>query len=184
MVLIPLVLGVVLIVTGLLLRAIVAPVVMVAISALSFAASFGLAVLLWGGLNYPGVDPQVPIYIFLFLVALGVDYNIFLIARVREESRRLGTRAGTLRGLAVTGGVITAAGIVLAGTFAALTQLPSVSVSEVGSAVAIGVLVDTLLVRSVLAPSLILKMGNATWWPWKPPVTYPGAARRPATTRH
>ena len=167
-VLIPLVLGAVLIVIGLLLRAIVAAVVMVAISALSFAASLGLAVLLWGGLNYPGVDPQVPIYIFLFLVAFGADYNIFLIARVREESRRTGTRAGTLRGLAVTGGVITAAGIVLAGTFAALTQLPSVSVSEVGSAVAIGVLVDTLLVRSVLAPSLILKMQDATWWPRKP----------------
>ncbi len=177
MVLIPLVLGVVLIVIGLLLRAIVAPVVMVAISALSFAASFGLAVLLWGGLNYPGMDPQVPIYVFLFLVALGVDYNIFLIARVREESRRLGTRAGALRGLAVTGGVITAAGIVLAGTFAALTQLPSVSVSEVGSAVAIGVLVDTLLVRSVLAPSLILKMDDATWWPWNRAVTHPGTAR-------
>ena len=110
--------------------------------------------------------------------------NIFLIARVREESRRLGTSAGTLRGLAVTGGVITAAGIVLAGTFAALTQLPSVSVSEVGSAVAIGVLVDTLLVRGVLAPSLILKMDDATWWPWKPAVTYPGTARHPAVTHH
>lgn len=178
------VLGAVLIVTGLLLRAIVAPVVMVAISALSFAASFGLAILLWGSLNYPGVDPQVPIYIFLFLVALGVDYNIFLIARIREESRRLGTPAGTLRGLAVTGGVITAAGIVLAGTFAALTQLPSVSVSEVGSAVAIGVLVDTLLVRSVLAPSLILTMADATWWPWNPAATYPGTEMSPAATRH
>ena len=182
-VLIPLIFGVILIVTGLLLRAIVAPVLMVAISALSFAASFGLAVLLWGRLNYPGVSPQVPIYIFVFLVALGVDYNIFLIARVRQESRVLGTGAGTLRGLAFTGGVITAAGIVLAGTFAALTQLPSVSVSEVGSAVAIGVLVDTLLVRSVLAPSLILKMGDAIWWPWSRAVAHPRAPRRPVPTR-
>ncbi|HEY7324154.1 MAG TPA: MMPL family transporter [Streptosporangiaceae bacterium] len=183
-VLIPLILGVVLIVTGLLLRAIVAPLVLVALSALSFAASFGLSVLLWGGLHYQGVDPQVPIYIFLFLVALGVDYNIFLIARIREESRWLGTTAGTLRGLAVTGGVITAAGLVLAGTFAALTQLPSVSVTEVGSAVAIGVLVDTVLVRSVLTPSLILTMGAATWWPRKPAAVPPQAAKCPATTRH
>lgn len=181
-VLIPLILGVVLIVTALLLRAIVAAAVMVAISALSFAASFGLAVLVWGGLNYPGASPQVPMYIFLFLVALGVDYNIFLIARVREESRRHGTSAGALRGLAVTGGVITAAGVVLAGTFGALTQLPSVSISEVGSAVVIGVLLDTLLVRGVLAPSLILTIGDAIWLPGHPapprPTTAPSSPVR------
>jgi putative drug exporter of the RND superfamily len=176
-VLIPLILGVALLVIAVLLRAVVGAVVMVALSALGFAASFGLAVLLWGGLGYQGVEAQVPIYMFVFLVALGVDYTIFLIARVREEATRLGTRAGTLRGLAVTGGVITAAGIVLAGTFAALTQLPSVSVSEVGSAVAIGVLVDTLLVRSVLAPALILAAGDRIWLPGHPAAAPPVTAR-------
>ncbi len=172
-VLMPLIFFVVLVVTALLLRAVIAPLLMTAASVLSFAASFGLAVLLWGGLNYQGADPQIPIYIFLFLVAFGVDYNIFLVARIREEARLLGTRAGTLRGLGVTSGVITAAGIVLAGTFTALTQLPSVSIAEVGSAVAIGVLIDTLVVRSVLAPSLLLKLGDAAWLPSRP--ARPGA---------
>ena len=125
LILIPLVLAVIFAIIALLLRAIIAPVVLVATTALSFAASFGLANLLWRhGLGYAGVESVIPIYIFIFLVALGVDYNIFLSARIREESRRLGLRGGTLRGLGVTGGVITAAGIVLAGTFAALTQIP------------------------------------------------------------
>ena len=176
----PLILVVIMLIIGLLLRAIVAPIVLVATTALSFAASFGLAALLWHSLGYAGVDPQVPMYIFVFLVALGVDYNIFLSARIREESRAKGTRAGTLEGLSVTGGVITAAGIVLAGTFAALTQLPSISVTEVGSAVAIGVLVDTFLVRSVLAPSLILLIGDRTWWPSHPAARQVPAPRAPA----
>lgn len=165
-VLIPLVLAVILLVIALLLRAVIAPLVLVATTALSFAASFGLSNLLWrNGLGYSGVESQIPLYIFIFLVALGVDYNIFLSARIREEARRAGTRDGTVRGLAVTGGVITAAGVVLAGTFAALAQLPSVSLTEVGTAVAIGVLIDTLLVRTILVPAALLTAGEKAWWP-------------------
>jgi RND superfamily putative drug exporter len=170
LVLFPLVFLVILIVIGLLLRAIVAPLVLVATTGLSFAASFGAANLLWRYVfGFPGFAAQLPLYIFIFLVALGVDYNIFLSARVREEAWRLGTRAGTLRGLAVTGGVITAAGVVLAGTFAALAQLPSVSLVEVGSAVALGVLLDTLVVRTVIVPALLLTGGDRIWWPSRPP---------------
>lgn len=166
LVLIPLILVVILVIIVLLLRAVVAPLVLVLTSALSFAASFGLSDLLWRyGLGYSGIESQVPIYIFVFLVALGVDYNIFLTARIREESGQLGIRRGTLRGLSVTGGVITAAGIVLAGTFAALIPQPTVYLTEVGSAVAIGVLLDTLLVRTVLVPAALLTIGERAWWP-------------------
>jgi len=164
-IIVPLVLAVILVVIALLLQAIVAPVVLVLTTALSFAASFGLASLLWHGLGYSGVQSVLPIYIFIFLVALGVDYNIFLSARIREESRRLGLHRGTLRGLGVTGGVITAAGLVLAGTFAALTQIPQVSIAEVGTAVALGVLLDTLVVRTVLVPASLLAIGERVWWP-------------------
>jgi len=166
LVIIPLVLVVILVVIGLLLQAIVAPLVLVLTTALSFAASFGLSSLLWRyGFGYSGVESVIPIYIFIFLVALGVDYNIFLSARIREESRSEGIREGTLRGLGVTGGVITAAGIVLAGTFAALTQIPEVAIAEVGTAVALGVLLDTLLVRTVLVPASLLTIGERVWWP-------------------
>jgi putative drug exporter of the RND superfamily len=168
-VLIPLVLVVILLVIALLLRAVIAPVVLVATTALSFAASFGLSDLLWRyGLGYSGIESQVPLYLFVFLVALGVDYNIFLAARIREESRRLGIRQGTLRGLSVTGGVITAAGVVLAATFAALVLEPMVDLTEVGTAVAIGVLLDTLLVRTVLVPAALLSIGERVWWPARP----------------
>jgi len=165
-IIVPLVLAVILVIIALLLQAIVAPVVLVLTTALSFAASFGLSSLLWRhGLGYSGVESVIPIYIFIFLVALGVDYNIFLSARIREESRQLGLRGGTLRAVGVTGGVITAAGIVLAGTFAALTQIPEVSITEVGTAVALGVLLDTLLVRTILVPASLLTIGERVWWP-------------------
>jgi RND superfamily putative drug exporter len=164
--LIPLVLVVIGVIIGLLLRAIVAPLLLVATTALSFAAAFGLSSLLWRyGFGYSGIEAQLPLYIFIFLVALGVDYNIFMSARIREEARQIGTRLGILRGLGVTGGVITAAGIVMAGTFAALAQLPDVSVAEVGIAVALGVLLDTLLVRTVLVPASLLIIGERVWWP-------------------
>jgi putative drug exporter of the RND superfamily len=164
-VLIPLVLIVVFLIISLLVRAIVAPIVLVVTTGLSFAAAFGLASLLWHALGYPGVEAQLPLYVFVFLVALGVDYNIFLIARVREEAKELGTHEGTLRGLSVTGGVITAAGIVLASTFAALSRLPYVPVAQVGSAIAVGVLLDTLLVRTVLVPASLFLLGDRSWWP-------------------
>ena len=176
-VLIPLVLVVILVIIALLLQAAVAPFVLVATTGLSFAASFGLSNLLWRyGLGYSGIESQLPLYIFIFLVALGIDYNIFLSARIREETRRAGTRPATLRGLSVTGGVITAAGIVLAGTFAALAQLPSVSLTEVGTAVAIGVLLDTLLVRTVLVPATFLSIGEHIWWPSRSRTTPPTPA--------
>jgi putative drug exporter of the RND superfamily len=164
--LMPLVFVVIMVVIGLLLQAIIAPLVLVITAALSFAASFGLSNLIWRhGFGYTGVEAQLPLYIFIFLVALGVDYNIFLSARIREEARHSGIRQGTLRGLTVTGGVITAAGIVLAGTFAALIQLPSVPIAQVGVAVAVGVLLDTLLVRTVLVPASLLTIGERVWWP-------------------
>jgi RND superfamily putative drug exporter len=169
LVVIPLVLAVIFVVIALLLRAIVAPLVLVAATALSFGASFGLASLLWRyGLGYNGINAQLPLYIFVFLVALGVDYNIFLSARIREEAGVLGLRKGVLRGLGVTGGVITAAGLIMAGCFGALTLLPTVAVAEVASAIVIGVLLDTLLVRTVLVPASLLTIGDRVWWPGAP----------------
>jgi RND superfamily putative drug exporter len=115
--------------------------------------------------GFPGESPSLILFAFIFLVALGVDYNIFLMARVREEARAHGTREGMLRGLAVTGGVITAAGIVLAGTFSVLGVLPLVSLTQIGFVVAFGVLLDTFVVRSILVPSIVLDAGRRTWWP-------------------
>jgi RND superfamily putative drug exporter len=169
--LIPLVLGVILVIIGLLLQAVVAPLLLVATTALSFAASFGLASLLWRYVfGFNGIQAELPMYVFIFLVALGVDYNIFLAARIREESGSLGIGEGTLRGLGVTGGVITAAGIVMAATFSALTLIPAVAVAEVGVAVAVGVLLDTVLVRTVLVPAGVLLIGERVWWPSRPAV--------------
>jgi putative drug exporter of the RND superfamily len=112
-----------------------------------------------------GADNSMPLFAFVFLVALGIDYNIFLMTRVREESIRAGTRRGMLTGLAATGGVITAAGLVLAGTFATLATLPLVILTEIGFTVALGVLLDTLVVRSVLVTALTLDIGRHIWWP-------------------
>lgn len=182
-VIIPLVLSVTCVVIALLLQAIAAPLLLVATTALSFAASFGVSNLFWRyGLGYSGVESQIPLYIFIFLVALGVDYNIFLSARIREETRHSGIRTGTLRGLSATGGVITAAGVVLAGTFAALTQFPSVALTEVGTAVAIGVLLDTLIVRTVLVPASLLAIGDRIWWPHRtsPTTSAPIAIANPS----
>jgi putative drug exporter of the RND superfamily len=115
--------------------------------------------------GFEGADSGFPLTIFIFLVALGVDYNIFLMTRVREETQRLGTRPGILRGLTVTGGVITSAGLVLAATFAALATLPLTGLVEMGFAVAFGVLLDTLVVRSLLVPALAYDLGARVWWP-------------------
>ncbi|MGK5684067.1 MMPL family transporter [Actinoplanes sp. URMC 104] len=163
---IPLVLAVVLIVLGLLLRAIVAPLILMATVIVSFAAAFGGSVFVFETiLGFKGVDYSVPLLAFLFLVALGVDYNIFLSSRAREETVRLGTGDGMLRALSATGGVITSAGLVLAATFAVLVSLPLVMLVEVGFLVAFGVLLDALLVRSVLVPALTLLIGRRMWWP-------------------
>jgi putative drug exporter of the RND superfamily len=163
---VPLVLAVVLVILGVVLRAIVAPLLLVATVVLSFAAALGVSALVFDHLfGFAGSDPAFPLWTFVFLVALGTDYNIFLMTRVHEESKRWGTRRGALVGLAATGGVITSAGIVLAGTFAALGTLPLVFVTEIGFAVAFGVLLDTFIVRSVLVTALNLDIGRWIWWP-------------------
>ena len=162
----PIVLGVILLVLVLLLRAVVAPLLLVGTVALSFAGSLGVSAFFFHYVfHFAGADSSMPLFVFVFLVALGVDYNIFLISRVREESAALGAREGVLRGLAMTGGVITSAGLVLAATFAALTTIPLVENVEIGFAVAFGVLLDTFIVRSVLVPALALSAGRAFWWP-------------------
>lgn len=163
---IPIVLLVILLVLMLLLRAIVAPLLLIGTVVLSFAATLGVAALVFDHvLGFPGADPAVPLFAFVFLVALGVDYNIFLMSRVREESLRLGTREGTLRGLRATGGVITSAGVVLAATFAALAVIPILFLAQIAFLVAFGVLLDTLVVRSLLVPALVLELDRRTWWP-------------------
>ncbi|MBL7259179.1 MMPL family transporter [Paractinoplanes lichenicola] len=165
---IPLVLLVVLIILGLLLRAIVAPLILIATVVLSFAAALGVSILAFRYLfDFSAEDTSFPLFVFVFLVALGIDYNIFLMTRVREEALQHGTRRGALIGLAATGGVITSAGIVLAGTFSALASLPLVAFVQIGFAVAFGVLLDTLIVRSVLVTALNLDVGRWMWWPSK-----------------
>nr|MDT0664070.1 MMPL family transporter [Micromonospora sp. DSM 115978] len=163
---IPIVLAVVVVILGLLLRAIVTPLVLIATVVLSFFAALGVSARVFDwGFGFAGSDSTLPLFGFIFLVALGIDYNIFLMTRVREESERLGHRAGVLHGLAVTGGVITSAGVVLAGTFSVLVVLPLVQLAEIGFLVAFGVLLDTLVVRSVLVPALALDIGPKIWWP-------------------
>ncbi len=164
--LIPLILGVVLLILSVLLRAIVAPLVLIATVVLSFASALGISALFFKHVfGFAGADTGMPLFVFVFLVALGIDYNIFLMTRVREESIRSGTRRGALTGLAATGGVITSAGLVLAGTFAMLGTLPLVEFTEIGFAVALGVLLDTIIVRSVLVTALTLDIGRHMWWP-------------------
>ncbi|MEW2328523.1 MMPL family transporter [Micromonospora chersina] len=165
-VIIPVVLLVIAVILAVLLRALLAPVLLIATVVLSFLATLGLCALIFRYLlGFPGVDQSFPLFAFVFLVALGIDYNIFLMSRVREESVRRGTRAGVLTGLAVTGGVITSAGIVLAATFSALAVLPLVVLVELGVAVAAGVLLDTIVVRSLLVPALAYDIGPKVWWP-------------------
>ncbi|MGW3895311.1 MMPL family transporter [Micromonospora profundi] len=165
-VIIPVVLAVIAVILALLLRALLAPLLLIATVLLSFGATLGLCALLFRHVfDFPGVDTSFPLFAFVFLVALGIDYNIFLMSRVREESVKRGTRAGVLAGLAVTGGVITSAGIVLAATFSALAVLPLVVLVELGTAVAVGVLIDTIVVRSLLVPALAYDIGPKVWWP-------------------
>ena len=162
----PITLLVVFLILVLLLRAVLAPVLLIGTVVLSFAASLGVGAVVFDVVfGFPGNDPSLPLFVFVFLVALGIDYNIFLMARVREETLKAGTRRGMLRGLAVTGGVITSAGIVLAGTFAVLAVLPLVFLTELGFVIAFGVLLDTFLVRSVLVPALVFDIGPKVWWP-------------------
>ncbi|WP_236666264.1 MMPL family transporter [Nocardioides baculatus] len=167
-VIMPLVLAVVLLILIGLLRALVAPLILIATVVLSFGAALGISALLFEYVfGFAGSDPGFPLFAFVFLVALGIDYNIFLMTRVREETITYGTRKGSLIGLASTGGVITSAGIVLAATFLVLGSLPLVFLAELGVAVALGVMLDTMIVRSVLVTALNLDLGGKIWWPSK-----------------
>jgi RND superfamily putative drug exporter len=167
-IIIPVVLVVILFILMLLLRSILAPLLLVLSVVLSYAAAMGVSAFVFNNiLGFPGADATVPLFGFVFLVALGVDYNIFLMSRVREESLKHGTRPGILRGLGVTGGVITSAGVVLAATFAALGVIPIMFLVQLAFIVAFGVLLDTVLVRSLLVPALAYDIGPRIWWPGK-----------------
>ncbi len=166
MLIIPIILGLVLLALMALLRSVVAPILLVASVLTTYAASLGLSWWLFTGVfGFSGLDAGAPLIAFLFLVALGVDYNIFLITRTLEEARGHGTRAGVLRALGATGGVITSAGILLAAVFAVLGVLPLVVLAQIGVIICLGVLLDTLVVRTVLVPALVLRLGDRFWWP-------------------
>lgn len=165
---IPIVLIVIMLILMMLLRSVLAPLLLILTTVLSFGTALGVAALAFNHLfRFPGADPAVPLYGFVFLVALGIDYNIFLMTRVREESLVHGTREGVLRGLSITGGVITSAGLVLAATFAALAVIPILFLAQIAFIVAFGVLLDTFIVRSLLVPALSYDLGRVIWWPSK-----------------
>lgn len=165
-VIVPTVLVVVFLILCLLLRSILAPVLLMTANVLSFLTAVGVGALVFNHvLKFPGMDPVVPLYAFCFLIALGVDYSIFLMSRVREEASVIGTRAGVQRGLGVTGSVITSAGLVLATTFAALGIVPLLFLAQLAFLVAFGVLVDTFVVRTLLVPALVHDIGRSSWWP-------------------
>jgi RND superfamily putative drug exporter len=171
----PIILAIVFAILAVLLRSLVAPVLLIASVLATFAASLGAATWLFTHLlGFPALDTSVTLYAFLFLVALGVDYNIFLTTRAREERLRHGTREGMVRALSSTGAVITSAGVLLAAVFAVLGVLPVVALTQVGVIVCIGVLLDTLVVRTVLVPALVFLVGDAFWWPSRP---LPGTGR-------
>ncbi|PNG19750.1 MMPL family transporter [Streptomyces cahuitamycinicus] len=179
MLIIPLVLVVVLLILCVLLRALIAPLLLIGTVILSFTAALGISALAFRYVfDYAGEATDFPLFVFVFLVALGIDYNIFLTTRIREAAARQGTRPGVVTGLAATGAVITSAGLVLAGTFAALGTLPMVAFAEIGFAVALGVLIDTFIVRSVLVTSLFLDVGPKVWWPHRLAREDGGAAAR------
>lgn len=177
-VIIPIVLVVVFVILVLLLRALISPLILIGTVILSFGAALGISTLLFtevftrlplfeSNSGFAHTDPGFPLFAFVFLVALGIDYNIFLMTRVREETAQHGTRKGSLIALTSTGGVITSAGLVLAATFLVLCSLPFVFLVELGFAVALGVLLDTMIVRSVLVTALNLDLGGKVWWPSK-----------------
>jgi putative drug exporter of the RND superfamily len=167
-VIIPLILVVVFVILGLLLRALVAPLILTATVVLSFAAALGVSAFFFDHVfGFGGADTSFPLFVFVFLVALGIDYNIFLMTRVREEAIKRDARHGAIIGMAATGGVITSAGCVLAGTFAVLATIPATFLTELGFAIAFGILLDTIVVRLLLVTALNLDLGRHMWWPSK-----------------
>ena len=166
---VPLALGVIFLILAVLLEALVAPLVLIASVVISFLGTLGLSILFFRFvIGDTGVDNSLPTYAFIFLVALGIDYTIFLMSRVREEARRYGTREGTLRALAATGPVITSAGIILAGTFSVLMTLPVTFIFDLGFMVAVGILLDTFVVRTIMVPAIVELLGDRIWWPSSP----------------
>ncbi len=165
-IIVPLALAVIAVILGVLLNAILAPFALILTVVLSFAATLGISLLF---IRYvvgdAGVDNSLPTYAFIFLVALGTDYTIFLMSRVREEARRHGTREGVLRALGATGPVITSAGVILAGTFSILMTLPATFIFNIGFLVALGILLDTFVVRTIMVPALVELIGDRIWWP-------------------
>ena len=177
---VPIVLVAIFLMLVLLLRSIVAPAVLLAVNVLSFAATMGLSAIFFNHVfDFPGADASVPLFGFVFLVALSIDYSIFLMTRVREEALEHGTRTGVRRGLAVTGGVITSAGLVLAATFSALVVIPLLFLVQLAFIVAVGVLIDTFIVRSLLVSGLVYDIGRRVWWPWQSRI--PAESREEAT---
>jgi RND superfamily putative drug exporter len=165
---IPIILLVITVILGLLLRSILSAIVLLGTVVLSYFATLGVCALVFNHIfGFAGGDNSFPLFAFIFLVALGIDYNIFLMTRVREESAKIGTRAGVIKGVTVTGAVITSAGVVLAATFAVLGLLPLVPLAQLGFAVAFGVLLDTIIVRSILVPAMVHEIGPKIWWPSK-----------------
>jgi len=163
---IPAILVVIFVVLALLLRSLTAPLLLVLANVLSFGATLGVSAFVFNHVfDFAATDPSISLIAFVFLVALGIDYSIFLMTRVREESQRQGTHPGVLKGLSVTGGVITSAGVVLAATFAALGVIPILFLAQIAFIVAFGVLLDTLVVRSLLVPALAYDLGPVIWWP-------------------
>ena len=165
-VIVPLALLVMAIILGILLQAIVAPLVLLASVVLSFACTLGISILfIRFVVGDAGFDASIPTFAFIFLVALGIDYTIFLMARVREEARKYGTREGMLRAIAATGPVITSAGVILAGTFSVLMTLPVTFTFDLGFMVALGILLDTFIVRTIMVPAAVELIGDKIWWP-------------------
>lgn len=165
---IPIILLVVFLILVALLRSVLAPLILMGTVVLSFGAALGISSLLFKHVfGFAGSDPGFPLFSFVFLVALGIDYNIFLMTRVREETMHLGTRKGSLVALTSTGGVITSAGLVLAATFLVLGTIPVVFLAQLGVAVALGVILDTMIVRSVLVTAINMDLGGKIWWPSK-----------------
>jgi RND superfamily putative drug exporter len=166
---VPIALAVIAVILAVLLQALVAPLVLIASVVASFFGTLGISILfIRYGVGDPGVDNSLPTFAFIFLVALGIDYTIFLMSRVREEARRHGTREGMLRGLAATGPVITSAGIILAGTFSVLMTLPVTFTFNLGFLVALGILLDTFVVRTIMVPAAVELIGDRIWWPSGP----------------
>ena len=165
---IPLVLIVIFIILILLLRSIVAPILLILSVIISYTATLGVSALVFNHLfHFPGADPSVPLFGFIFLVALGVDYNIFLMTRIKEEAKKNSTKKAVLNGVGITGNVITAAGLVLAATFGALGVIPILFLAQIAFIVSFGVLLDTLIVRTIIVPSICYDLGHLIWWPSK-----------------